>query len=288
MRIDGLRYVVVAAITGLLIVPHSALAQSRQEWSPSSQPPGIETVKPTDGSRVVSPSQSRVEAVVVNPYRSANVGAQVSGVIARFHFDEGDLVQEDQVVAEIEPARYELLAKRALDRVKALEAVLKQAEEEAKLRDELVDMDAGTRRDVLKAKSEAEIARHRLSEAQKDLDLARIDLAACKIRAPFSGYVAIRYKQPDETVERLEKVFSIVDSSKVLAVANVPETLLNEFKIGTEAFFVHSTDRQFKGKVDRVGKLIDPRSKTKRVYLLIDNSGGSLEIGMSGSLELTK
>jgi RND family efflux transporter MFP subunit len=288
MRTNVVWFIVAAAVIALLILPQLSLAQARQEWSPSGQSPGVGAVSTTDLTRSPQASQSRVEAVVVNPYRSANVGAQVSGVIVRFHLDEGDLANEGQVLAEIDPVRYEFLVQRATERVKALEAVLEQAEEEAKLRDELVDMDAGTRRDVLKAKSEAVVARHRLREAQKDLDLARFDLEACKIKAPFSGYLALRYKQPDETVDRLEKVFSIVDSSKVLAVANVPETLLNEFKVGTEATFVHSTDKKFKGKVERVGKLIDPKSKTKRVYLLIDNSGGSLEVGMSGSLDLAK
>ena len=47
-------------------------------------------------------------------------------------------------------------------------------------------------------------------------------------------------------------------------------------------------DKKFTGVVDKVGKLIDPKSRTKRVYLLIDNKDSLLEIGMTGSLKLVK
>jgi RND family efflux transporter MFP subunit len=283
-----LRLVAAVVFSSVLIFSPSAGAQTGKEWVPSGKAPapggGVSSGTTVDPSVPRAP----IEAVVVNPYKSANVGTQVSGIIQRFHFDEGDFVQSGQIVAEIEPTRYMYLTQRADERVKALEAALKQAEEEAGLRDELVNMNASTRREVLKAKSEAEIARHKLEEARKELDLARFDLDACKIMAPFSGHLAVRYKQPDETVDRLEKTFAIVDSSKVLAVANVPENRLDEFKIGMEASFVYSPDKSFRGKVERIGKLIDPKSKTKRVYLLLDNSSASLEVGMTGSLQLVK
>jgi multidrug resistance efflux pump len=113
-------------------------------------------------------------------------------------------------------------------------------------------------------------------------------LESCEIKAPFSGYLAVRYKQPDETVERLEKVFALVDTSKVHAVANVPELMLDEFPKGKEAFFLLTPEKRFKGTVDRVGKLIDPKSRTKRVFLLINNSDNKLEVGMTGTMQLFK
>jgi cobalt-zinc-cadmium efflux system membrane fusion protein len=89
-------------------------------------------------------------------------------------------------------------------------------------------------------------------------------------------------------VERLEKVFALVDSSRVYAVAKIPEILISEFQKGTQAEFVLRPDASFAGVVDKVGKLIDPTSRTKKVYLLIDNADSQLEVGMTGTLKLVK
>ncbi len=229
-----------------------------------------------------------VEAAVVNPYQSAHVGSQVAGVIDQFYFEEGDLVREGQVVLQIDPARYRLNAQRAEDKLKGLEVALMRLKEEVGVKTELFDLNALSRQDFIKAKSEEEIMRYRVGEARKEMDIALLDLQSCKVKAPFTGHLAIRYKQPGEPTERLEKVFFLVDSSKVYAVANVPEPLLSQFHKGTEASYVYSSKKKFKGTVDRIGKLIDPKSRTKRVYLLIDNSGAELEVGMTGSLQLVK
>jgi multidrug resistance efflux pump len=160
--------------------------------------------------------------------------------------------------------------------------------EAAAVKTELFDLDALSRQDFIKAKSELEVIQYRVGEARKELDLALLDLECCKVRAPFTGHLAVRYKQPGEPAERLEKLFFLVDSSRVYAVANVPESLLYEFHKGTEAVYVYSSKKHYKGTVDRIGKLIDPKSRTKRVYLLIDNSEAGLEVGMTGSLQLVK
>jgi len=280
------RILQVLALAGLLVV-YALGAPTRSEaertWQPAGEPPGA--------SQELPPSQKpdiRIEAVVIHPYQSANVGSQVPGEIEKYFFEEGDAIADGQVVAEIYPRRYQLLVLRAEERLRALEAALKKTEEDARIKEELFDLDATTRQEVVRTKAEAEIARFRVAEAARELDLARFDFDSCKIKAPFAGHMAVRYKQPDESVERSEKVFAIVDSAKVHAVANVPEILLSEFKKGTKAYFVHGPDRKFEGVVDRISKLIDHKSKTKRIYLLLDNSNGELEVGMTGSLHVLK
>ena len=278
--------ILLAIFLALLFWATSPQAQTGPEWGPKTRAPELDLDEKTGMvSRPSSGQGLQIEAVVVNPYKSANVGSQVPGIIQKFHFDEGDFVNEGQVVVELDPTRYIYMVERAEERVKALQEALKQAEEEAALKSELVTQDASTKREVLKARSEAEIARHKLYEAQKELDLAVFDLKSCKIAAPFSGHIAVRYKQPDETVDRLERAFAIVDSSKVFAVANVPEDLLNKIKIGDEAVFMHSSKQSFRGQVERIGKLIDPKSKTKRIYMVIDNSAAGLEVGMTGAIK---
>jgi RND family efflux transporter MFP subunit len=280
--------VVLVGLFALCQPGYPAGGDDEKEWAPAGEPPpAASSIHTSEHSRAAAASLS-IEAVVVNPYRSANVGSQVGGVFEHFHFEEGDLIEEGQVVVELAPKRYQLMVRRADERLKALEVALKRAEQEAQLKEELFGLNGTTRQEVIKAKAEAEIAGYRVAEAKADLDLALFELDACKIKAPFTGHLAARHKQPDETVDRNEKVFTIVDSSQVHAVANVPEGILSEFKKGTRARFVYGADKKFSGTVDRIGKIIDPKSRTKRVYLLIENSGNELEVGMTGSLQLVK
>lgn len=228
----------------------------------------------------------RIEAAVVHPYRSANVGTEVKGVIDRIKFEEGDPVSKDSVVLEISPDRYKLIAKKAEERVKGLELSLKNAEEELKTKEELLSLNAGTQQDVTKAKTQVDIERHRLLEAREELKLALMDLQSCKVTAPFAGYLAVRYKQPDEVVNQYDNVFALVDKSKVFAVANVPESQASKFVKAARAIFVHGSGKKYQGVVDKVGVLVDPQSKTLKVHILIDNPRGDLQVGTTGSLEL--
>ena len=91
-------------------------------------------------------------------------------------------------------------------------------------------------------------------------------------------------------VERpgIEKLFTLVDSAKVYAVAYVPENMIRDFEKGKEAAFSQPSGKQFLGRVERIEPIIDPKTDTQKVYVLIDNSQGNLGVGMSGSLESVK
>jgi hypothetical protein len=54
---------------------------------------------------------------------------------------------------------------------------------------------ATTNSEVLKAKGDEEIAQYRLEEAKIGPELAKMDLDACDVKAPFSGHIARSYKE---------------------------------------------------------------------------------------------
>ena len=228
----------------------------------------------------------RIEAAVIHPYRSANIGVEVKGAIDKINFEEGEAVAKDAVILEISPDRYKLVAKKARERVKGLELSLKNAEEDLKIKEDLLSLNAGTQQDVSKAMTQVDIERHRLLEAREELKLAVMDVESCKVTAPFAGFLAVRYKQPDEVVNQYDNVIALVDKSKVYAVANVPESQASKFVKGAKAFFVHGSGKKYEGVVEKVGVLVDPQSKTLKVHILIDNPRGDLQVGATGSIEL--
>ena len=229
-----------------------------------------------------------VEATIINPYRTANIGTEVSGMIDRFDPEEGDLVRSGQVVCEVSKERYTLLAQRAAEEVKGLEMAVSRAERTLKIMQDLLAQEAATKQDLLKAQTEFEMAKVALEKAIKEKHIAELNLEACQVIAPFKGYIAVKYKQTFEPVDRMEKIFAIVDTAKVFAVANMPESQLASVKKGVPASFIDAQGIKYTGAVEKMGAMIDPKSRTKRVWVLIDNERGQLIVGMVGTLQIEK
>ncbi len=268
----------------------------RSQSGPSERlreaPPKVEVTEPGIKVPELPPLEASerqpVEATIINPYRTANIGTEVSGMIDGFAFQEGDLVQEGQVVCEVSKARYVLLAEKAADETKGLRLAVKRTEATLKIQREMFAQDASTRQDVLKAETEYEMSKIALEKAVKEQEFAELNLESCQVKAPFKGYIAVKYKQDFEPVDRMEKIFAIVDTEKVYAVANMPEDELQFVRKGDTASFVESQGIKYRGTFERMGALIDPKSRTKRVWVLIDNANGLLTAGMVGALQIER
>jgi RND family efflux transporter MFP subunit len=235
---------------------------------------------------IESRGEITVEAII-HPYRSASVGAEVGGLIETVRFNEGDPVEKSQVVAEISKRRYQVLADKASDALKAMELAHKRALQEVAIKTELLAKNAITRQELLKAETEADIAATKVEETRKDLTLAQLNLEDCQLKAPFTGYLAVRYKQPFETVQRLDKVFAVIDTSRVQVVSSVRGDIAAQLEKGAQAVFEDNAGRKHQGKVDKVARLTDPKTGTARVYVLIDNPNGEIRVGTAGTLKLS-
>jgi RND family efflux transporter MFP subunit len=233
--------------------------------------------------------ETRVDTAIISPYKKAVIGAQVAGVISGAPFEEGDLVKKGQVVFQISDRRFKAIAARAAGRLEAAERKLEGVQREAAIKGKLLKKGAITQQEMIRAESAVEIALAESREAAQALKLAEMDVKACRVRAPFTGYINKLLKHNHEPVARLEELFEIVDTSRVFAVANVPEKSLEAFGRNTGASFAPASGSEpVAGKVHRLGKSLDPSSNTKKVYVLIDNPEATLEIGMSGSLKVKK
>jgi RND family efflux transporter MFP subunit len=275
--------VVVLVLAATVRVSDGATPSLSRLELPSSTLEPVPEGKPA-APAVTQRTPQKIDGAVIRPFRQATVSAEVQGVIEKRHFKEGDLVKSGQVIFEISPDFFELVARRARERLEALEVARQQTREDLKIKEELMTRDAATVQDITRARAEAKIADHKTMEAKLDLDLALRDTHRCRITAPFNGYIVTFYRDAHEAVQRFEQLFLIADTSKVYAVANVPQTLLSTIKKGEKALFSSSSGITVKGTVDKLEATIDPASQTKKVYVLLDNSKARLEMGMIGSV----
>jgi len=228
----------------------------------------------------------RISAVVY-PYQSATIGTEVRGVVDFMTIKEGDRVERGSVIAEVSKARYAAIAGEFKGNYDAVIKSLDRAREELTIQEQLYERRATTYDDLSKARSQVEVLEARRQEAAHKLKQAELNLTACVVKAPFSGNISVLYHEQYEMADNLEKLFGIIDTSKVYARVNWPESRLSELSVGKNAVF-HYDGKTYEGVIDKISSLIDPASRTKRVHILIDNSDGRLQVGMSGSVALDK
>ncbi len=285
MHFSWQRYLSLLVLGGFaLLVDHAVATEDVPAVWHTKPPPVSETA--TSNVAPEAASIFRAEATIVNAFRKADVVAQIQGVITRINFKEGEFIEEGQVVVQFDDRRYRYEVDRLTYKEKGLELALALAKESLGIQEELYSSEAAALQGVLKQRSEVANLEATLGEAKADLNLAKLNFENCTIRAPFSGYLATLYKQPFEGCPSFEKVFHLVDSKKVYTVANVSVGNVQRFKVGEQALFISATGGRFYGLVERIGKVVDPKSHTKKIYVLIANEDGRLEVGISGSLQV--
>lgn len=228
------------------------------------------------------------------------VGANVRGRVVSIPVDLGARVRKGDVLATIESvdlgrAREEFIreltsvrvASRAYDRAKTLVDAKAISAGEFQAREG----------DYLSKKAEvegAERALHLLGESQEQVDrlrtLATADTgshdveggASLALRAPFSGRVIERKVTPGALFEALQPLLTLADLSNVWVFLQAYEkdlALLREgvaVTIRTEAY----PQEAFKGRVDFVGSVFDPATRTVKVRATVANPGEKLRPGM--------
>jgi len=205
----------------------------------------------------------------------ADIITRVTGIIEQLSVEEGDYVEKGQILAKIDPRRYQL----ALDKADAELAGINQELQRLSLMAEkkLVSAQAS---DKLKYQHQAAVAARKLAE---------LDLQDSQVIAPISGFISHRYVKPGYFTQGYQKLFHIVDSTNLQAVVYLPEHQLSNVKLDQQANLSFSARKNqiYQAKVRSVSPVIDPSSGTFKVILSIDNNEQELKPGMFAQIALT-
>ncbi|MDR1270066.1 MAG: efflux RND transporter periplasmic adaptor subunit [Planctomycetaceae bacterium] len=111
----------------------------------------------------------------MSAFNVAEVRPQVNGIVLKRKFDEGSFVVEGQELYEIDDDVYQAHYNKAVANLNGLKRILQRAE---KLRESLTVTE-----------QEYEDALYSLEKAQAELELARLNLNYCKVKAPLAGKI---------------------------------------------------------------------------------------------------
>ncbi|MCH8007044.1 MAG: efflux RND transporter periplasmic adaptor subunit [Planctomycetes bacterium] len=236
--------------------------------------------------------------VAFNGNRYARLAARASGVVSAVHRDLGDHVAPGDVLATVDSVA---LGSAKAEYLQAL--TLLTLWEKNHAREQALEANhVATARDVLEAETKLVESRIALdSSAQKLRNLGLSEEAIRRVAddndtssglavtAPFAGVVVERDAVIGEVVDTARPLFAIADTSTMWAWLDLYEADMARVRIGqrVEIGIEGLGDRVFTGTATWISAHVDPRTRTLKVRVTVDNVDGLLRANMFGHGQIT-
>jgi RND family efflux transporter MFP subunit len=229
--------------------------------------------------------------------RMATVSAKVTGKVREILIEEGQHVEEGQVLARLDPvdanAQRTLSASQlaaARSQIASVQAQLKEAEANAARLSNLVKQQLVSRAQYDQAVASRDALRAQLATAQRNAQVAGDGLRIADngvdntiVRAPFAGVVIAKAAQPGEIVSPLSAgggytrtgIGTIVDMDSLEVEVEVGEAYIGRVKPGmpTETVLNAYQDWKIPGKVIAIIPAADRGKATVKVRVGLDAKG---------------
>ena len=260
----------------------------------------------------------RIESVVLRPLQAAEVPAQQTGLLQKIAVEEGQQVEQGQLLAsldvrqaklavtraKLEYAQAEAKAKNEI-RILYAEKALEVAKAELRRSSESIEQFAKSisqsqldveRLTVEKLTLERQQAEHELvlerfgvQLKQTELEAAQLQLSQHLLTAPFAGRVVLVRGREGEWVEVGAQVLRLVAVDRLRAEGFLPAAQASAALIGkpvTLSVTREEDESQVRGILRFVSPEMEPVTRQVRVWAEIPNAKGMLRPGQQGTLEI--
>ncbi len=222
----------------------------------------------------------------VVPYYSVTVKSRVDGQLQRLHFNEGDFVQEGQLLIEIDPRPYEVQRSLYEATLARDQAILANAKVDLARYQQLVKTDA-----IPSQQLDTQVAYVAQYEAivkqdQANIDNQNLNLTYCKITAPITGMLGLRLVDPGNIVHAADVggMVTISQLQPISVVFTIPEDnvpqVVQKLRAGehlpVEAYNRDNTKKLASGTVMTIDSVIDATTGTSKLKAVFENKDNAL------------
>ncbi|MDW9668147.1 macrolide transporter subunit MacA [Sinorhizobium meliloti] len=288
-------------ISALLVL--AVVGTGYYAWSRQGAPPATTVITQAVTRGDIEESVTAVGTL--DAVKSVDAGAQVSGQLKSLHVGIGDKVEQNQLIAEIDPASIENRIEIDEAELANLEAqlvskkaqlVLKQANIERQRNLVATNSVSQSTLDQAVADHAAAGADVQAIEAQirkQKATLAgdRVDLGYTKIYAPMAGTIVDDPAKEGQTLnanQTTPTIVTIADLSTMTVKAQVSEADVGKLKLGMDAYFtlLGQPGKRFTGKLRQIEPMPDTENNVVLYYALFDvpNPTGELMMSMSAQV----
>ncbi len=275
--------------------PDSAIAQMGGEMPPMPVPVVTVEEKPVEIWKEFSGRIMAVEYVEIRP--------QVTGIIQKIHFADGQMVKKGDLLYTIDPRPYEAAVAQARSEVAAASDDASYAASELKRAEELLKTGAISKAGYDERVNSQKVNKSASAGANARLKAAQVDLDHTTIEAPIDG----RISRPEITEGNLVTaaaapvLTTIVSEAEVYADFEVDEQTYLAFVRkdagdsveGEKAIPVRlllsndETQKPYEGTIKSFDNKINPSSGTIRARSIFTNTDGALLPGMFARVQIS-
>ena len=225
-------------------------------------------------TQLVSPSLSdhaQTYVGIVEEREATAVSFTSMGIVRRVLVSEGQAVARGQLIAEMDDTQ----ARNLLD---GAEAQMVHANDAMQRYQMLHDNGSLPEAQWVEVQS-------KVAQAKSQLEVAKKNLADCRLTAPVSGIIGKKMVGAGETALPSQAVATILDISSVLVMVSVPEAELSAIHANTPTTIdVEAIGSQFSGGRIEKGVQADALTHTYEVRINVANGGRQLLPGMVASV----
>lgn len=192
---------------------------------------------------------TRIIAGSLEATHSVDIFNEEQGRIIKLPYFEGDTVEKDTVLVELDNS----LIQAQLDKASA---TLKQAELDLKRLKRLMPNQLASEDQLAKAQTS-------LLQNKAEVSLLQTRLAHTRMRAPFAGSISVRNKEPGDVVPVHTHVLTLIDPTTLKARFRVSEILLANIAKDSQVNLRIDAlgDTHYPARILRIHPVIDPLTR---------------------------
>lgn len=277
------------AFTGLLLLMvwgwnywKKSQADKQESFSQWSKPVPVRVVGVQRGDL-----QLQIKAIgTVVPANTVNVQSQVSGVLQKLYFQEGQYIRKGQLLAQIDPTPFQVALAQAQGTQQQNLAQLQNAQTELNRYQLLYKQDSIAKQQVDQQQALVNQLKGQMQANQAQVDAAKLQLSYTKIYAPIEGRVGFRLKDAGNLIQANEAtgLLSITQIHPVYIQFAIAENYLDTIRQATknkQSIQVSAWDRAEQkqlatGSVQALDNQIDLNTGTLKVKAVFANLDDAL------------
>ena len=208
--------------------------------------------------------------------------------IEQYFVDDGDYVKKGQKIVQINDEQLKYSVNQAKAGLQSAQSQYKNTMQEYNRTKTLYEENAISKSQYDQIKTQKDMSENGVNQAKAALNTVTKMLNDALIIAPISGYVSNRDFDDGDMATPQRPLLTISQMDVVKVITEISEEDISKVKIGMEAKINVGAFQNtvFYGEVKRISPVIDPKTRTVKVIIVVNNSDLKLKPGMFSKVNI--